>query len=104
MDLFFIDLMLEQVRKGNRIGQSFITQAWNDMVASFNEKFRSQHDKEILKNRYKHFKKQYNDVKILLQHSGFSWDDGREMVTAEDCVWDAYLKVLFIPVNISIFS
>ncbi|XP_022858384.1 uncharacterized protein LOC111379261 isoform X1 [Olea europaea var. sylvestris] len=92
MDLFFIDLMLEQVRKGNRIGQSFITQAWNDMVASFNEKFRSQHDKEILKNRYKHFKKQYNDVKILLQHSGFSWDDGREMVTAEDCVWDAYLK------------
>ncbi|KAL2472390.1 hypothetical protein Adt_40532 [Abeliophyllum distichum] len=92
MDRCFIDLMLEQVRRGNRIGQSFITQAWNDMVASFNENFRSQHDKEILKNRYKHFKKQYNDVKILLEHSGFSWDEGREIVTAEDCVWDAYIK------------
>ncbi|KAI3472998.1 hypothetical protein Pfo_030081 [Paulownia fortunei] len=92
MDRFLIDLMLEQVHRGNRIGQSFITQAWNAMVESFNSNFNSHHDREVLKNRYKHFRKQYNDVRILLQHSGFSWDEGREMVTAEDNVWDAYIK------------
>ncbi|KAL0323963.1 UNVERIFIED_CONTAM: hypothetical protein Scaly_2363400 [Sesamum calycinum] len=89
---FFIDLMLNQVNRGNRIGPSFITQAWNDMVESFNANFNSHHDREVLKNRYKHFRKLYNDVMILLQHKGFSWDEGREMVTAEDHVWDAYIK------------
>ncbi|KAL3819096.1 hypothetical protein ACJIZ3_005001 [Penstemon smallii] len=92
MDNFLIELMLEQVRGGNRIGQSFITQAWNEMVESFNTNFDSHYDKEVLKNRYKHFRKQYNDVRILLQHNGFSWDESREMVTAEDHVWDSYIK------------
>lgn len=96
MDCFLIDLMLEQVHRGNRIGRSFITQAWNDMVKSFNTNFDSNHGNEVLKNRYKHFRKQYTDVRILLQHSGFSWDEGREMVIAEDHVWDDYIKVASI--------
>jgi len=93
MDHYLIDLLLEQVHRGNKLGQTFITQAWIDMVTSFNAKFNSHHDKDVLKNRYKHLKRQYNDVKILLQLSGFSWDETREMVTADDHVWDAYTKV-----------
>lgn len=96
MDRFLIDLLLVQVHEGNRFGQSFISQAWNDMVQSFNANFNSRYGKEILKNRYKYFRKQYNDVKILLQHDGFSWDEDREMVIANDHVWDAYIKVNFI--------
>lgn len=92
MDRYLIDLLLEQVHRGNKLGQTFITQAWIDMVTSFNAKFNSHHDKDVLKNRYKHLKRQYNDVKILLQLSGFSWDETREMVTADDHVWDAYTK------------
>ncbi|XP_059592277.1 L10-interacting MYB domain-containing protein isoform X3 [Vitis vinifera] len=92
MDRYLIDLLLDQVHRGNKLGQTFITQAWADMVASFNSKFRSHHDKDVLKNRFKHLRRQYNDIKILLQQSGFSWDETREMVTAEDHVWDAYTK------------
>lgn len=92
MDRHLIDLLLEQVHRGNKLGQTFITQAWIDMVTSFNAKFRSHHDKDVLKNRYKHLRRQYNDVKILLDKSGFSWDETREMVTADDHVWDAYTK------------
>lgn len=93
MDRYLIDLLLDQVHRGNKLGQTFITQAWADMVVSFNSKFRSHHDKDVLKNRFKHLRRQYNDIKILLQQSGFSWDETREMVTAEDHVWDAYTKV-----------
>ncbi|KAK7351341.1 hypothetical protein VNO77_10715 [Canavalia gladiata] len=93
MDRCFIDLLLEQVKHGNRLGQAFITQAWNDMITSFNERFKSQYDKDVLKNRYKHLRKQFNDVDNLLRQGGFSWDDSREMVAAEDHVWDAYTKV-----------
>lgn len=94
MDHHLIDLLLDQVHKGNKLGQTFISQAWIDMVSSFNLQFKSCHDKDVLKNRYKHLKRQYNDIKTLLQHSGFSWDESREMILAEDHVWDAYIKVI----------
>ncbi|KAM7459599.1 hypothetical protein LguiA_036593 [Lonicera macranthoides] len=93
MDHYLIDLLLDQVHRGNRIGQTFIGQAWNEMVTSFNANFKSHHDKDVLKNRYKHFRRHYNDVKILLEQTGFSWDESREMVTAKDHIWDAYIKV-----------
>ncbi|KAF2313038.1 hypothetical protein P3X46_019255 [Hevea brasiliensis] len=90
MDRYLIDLLLDQVHRGNKLGQTFISQAWIDMVASFNVKFQSHHDKDVLKNRYKHLRRMYNDIKNLLENSGFSWDETREMITAEDHVWDAY--------------
>ncbi|XP_017983022.1 PREDICTED: L10-interacting MYB domain-containing protein isoform X1 [Theobroma cacao] len=92
MDRYLIDLLLDQVHRGNKLGQTFITQAWIDMVTSFNVKFGSHYDKDVLKNRYKHLRRLYNDIKILLEQSGFSWDEARDMVSAEDSVWDAYIK------------
>ncbi|XP_043705936.1 uncharacterized protein LOC122655710 isoform X3 [Telopea speciosissima] len=92
MDRYFIELLLEQVNAGNKIGHTFITQAWVDMVTSFNEKFGSEHDKDVLKNRYKHLRRQYKDITVLLEQSRFSWDETRQMVTADDHVWDAYIK------------
>ncbi|KAF4359328.1 hypothetical protein CsatB_020170 [Cannabis sativa] len=92
MDRYLIDLLLDQVHRGNKLGQTFISQAWMDMATSFNTQFKSCHDKEVLKNRYKHLKRQYNDIKILIKHNGFSWDESREMILAEDHIWDAYIK------------
>ncbi|KAI8027089.1 L10-interacting MYB domain-containing protein [Camellia lanceoleosa] len=92
VDHYLIDLLLDQVLRGNKIGHAFITQAWNEMVKSFNSKFGSHYDKEVLKSRYKHLREQYNDLKILLDQNGFSWDETQEMVTAEEYVWDSYTK------------
>ena len=100
MDRCLIDLLLDQVLRGNKIGQGFITQAWIEMVKLFNMKFGSHFDKDVLKNRYKHLRRQYNDITALLERSGFSWDDTREMVTAEAYVWDSYIQV---PNAISLF-
>lgn len=93
MDRYLIDLLLEQVHRGNKLGQTFITQSWNDMITSFNDKFLSHHDKDVLKNRFKHLRRLYSEIKVLLQHGGFLWDEPRDMVTAEDHIWDAYIKV-----------
>ncbi|KAK9207790.1 hypothetical protein WN944_000137 [Citrus x changshan-huyou] len=92
MDRYLIDLLLEQVHRGNKLGQTFITQSWNDMITSFNDKFLSHHDKDVLKNRFKHLRRLYSEIKVLLQHGGFLWDEPRDMVTAEDHIWDAYIK------------
>ncbi|XWS76609.1 hypothetical protein CRYUN_Cryun01aG0191400 [Craigia yunnanensis] len=92
MDRFFIDLMLEQVQKGNQIDGVFRKQAWIEMIASFNAKFGFNYDMDILKNRHKTLRRQYNVIKNLLELDGFAWDDARQMVTADDNVWQEYIK------------
>ncbi|KAE9586426.1 putative Myb/SANT-like domain-containing protein [Lupinus albus] len=93
MDHYFIDLLLEQMKFGNKAGNTYTPQAWNAMVKSFNDRFKTHYCKENLRNHYKHFKKQFSVVSNLLQLKEFAWNDNKEMVVAEDHVWDAYIKV-----------
>lgn len=96
MERFFIDLMLEHQHRGNRTGHTFNKQAWNEMLTVFNTNFESQYDKDVLKSRYTNLWKLYNDVKCLLDHNGFSWDQTTQMVIGDDeSLWSSYLKVLF---------
>ncbi|KAK8987295.1 hypothetical protein V6N11_027051 [Hibiscus sabdariffa] len=44
-----------------------------------------------IKNRYNVMKKDYGVVKTLLGHNGFGWDETRQMVVADDKVWDNYI-------------
>ncbi|EOA28611.1 hypothetical protein CARUB_v10024832mg [Capsella rubella] len=92
MERFFIDLMLEHLNRGNRTGHTFSKQAWTDMVCVFNSKFGSQYDKDVLKSRYTNLWKQYNDVKSLLDHGGFVWDQTHQIVTGDESLWSLYLK------------
>lgn len=92
MDSFFIDLMVDHMQRGNKVGHTFNKQAWADMLTSFNEKFRSQYDKDFLKNHYNALWKRFNDIKNLLDQSGFSWDDTQNTVVADDYEWDTYIK------------
>ncbi|XP_022159440.1 uncharacterized protein LOC111025861 isoform X3 [Momordica charantia] len=92
MEQYFIDLMLDQVHKGNRMGHTFNKQAWNDMLMMFNAKFGSLYDINILKSRYTNLWKQFNDIRNLLEHEGFSWDNARQMVIAENNIWDSFIR------------
>ena len=93
MDCYLIELLQDQVLRGNKIGHGFVSEAWIEMVGLFNAKFECHHDKDGLRNRYKHLRGRYNDIKVLLDQGGFSCDEMGEMVTAEDYVWDSYTKV-----------
>ncbi|GLT56224.1 hypothetical protein SLA2020_292840 [Shorea laevis] len=92
MDRYFINLLLEQVRKGSKIDGVFRREAWMEMIASFNAKFGFNYDMDILKNRYKTLRRQYNAVNNLLELDGFAWDDTRQMVTADDSLWQDCIK------------
>lgn len=93
MDRYFINLMLAHVHQGNQFDGVFSKQAWVEMISSFHEKFGFEYSLEILKNRYKTLRRQYNLIKSLLQLDGFAWDETRQMVIADDCVWQDYIKV-----------
>ncbi|KAD6120261.1 hypothetical protein E3N88_11532 [Mikania micrantha] len=92
MDRYFIDLMVDQVQKGHQIDGLFCKQAWMAMINSFNARFGFKYDVDILKNRYKTFKKQHNVVNKLLETQGFLWDDFRQMVIADDLAWQDYIE------------
>lgn len=96
MDCYFIDLMVEQASGGNKVDEAFSEQAWAHMVTSFNDKFGLQCDKYFLENRYMFFMKQYNDISNLLNYSGFAWNESQQIVTADDHIWEAYIKVHFL--------
>ncbi|XP_028948627.2 L10-interacting MYB domain-containing protein-like isoform X3 [Malus domestica] len=93
-DNFFIDLMLEQVSKGNKTGHGFRKQAWADMIVLFNNEFGFKYDTDILKNRYKRLRKQYSEMKSLVDQGNFRWDETQQMITADDDVWNNYIKLL----------
>lgn len=103
MDRYFIDLMLEQINKGNKFNDHlFSKRAWKQMTSFFNAKFNFHYEKDVLKNRYKTLRNLYKAVKKLLDQKGFSWDERRQMVTADNNVWDEYIKVLYNSIAISL--
>lgn len=94
MDQYFIELLLDQLGRGNKINNSFNKKTWTDMLDMFNAKFGSQYCKRILKNRFKKLLKYYCEITNLLKQ-GFSWNDQQQMLSADDDVWDAYVKVYY---------
>ncbi|XP_022766930.1 L10-interacting MYB domain-containing protein-like [Durio zibethinus] len=92
-DQYFVELLMDQVQRGNKTGYAFKQQAWVDMITEFNSKFGFKYDIDVLKNRFKRMRKQYNDMRILLAQSGFEWDEAMKMVKADDNTWDEYLKL-----------
>ena len=93
MDPYFVKLLLDQLKKGNKICNIFKKQAWNDMLTLFNGKFGSKYGKSFLKHRFKKLLKYYTDVKSLLEVKGFSWDEIQQKISADDYLWDNYIKV-----------
>lgn len=94
MERYFIDLLLEHLKNGNNVGHTFKRQAWIEMQTMFNAKFGTHYHEKVLKTRYANLWKQFNDVKTILSHIDFYWDDSRQMVVAMDeSAWDAYIKV-----------
>ncbi|XP_057424498.1 uncharacterized protein LOC130718063 isoform X2 [Lotus japonicus] len=92
MDRYLIDLMVEEVRRRNKIDYVRNDQACLDMVVMFKERFGIQFDKNYLKHCCKGLEKLYHKMRSLLEERGFSWDETRQMITACNGVWDAYIK------------
>ncbi|KAG6503365.1 hypothetical protein ZIOFF_035677 [Zingiber officinale] len=74
MDRIFIDAILEQQVNGNRIGDTFTSTAYKDMVVICNEKIEIPLTKDNLKNRIKTLKSHFNSCYDLFKNaSGVQW-------------------------------
>ncbi|PNX78537.1 hypothetical protein L195_g034515 [Trifolium pratense] len=92
MDRVFVELMLDQVRKGNKAGRTFTRQSWGDMAESFNDRFGCHYGKVVLKNRFTVLRRHYDSINVLLGKEGFSWDKREHKVVADDKVWQKCIR------------
>ncbi|KAI3958786.1 hypothetical protein MKX01_023462 [Papaver californicum] len=88
-----VDLMVDEVVKGNKQNNSFGKIAWKNICDKFHNKTGLKWENERLKNRYAVLRKQYNTLKSLLDLNDFIWDESRQAVMATDEVWDTYIRV-----------
>ncbi|KAK7400983.1 hypothetical protein VNO78_12292 [Psophocarpus tetragonolobus] len=94
MDNCLSAILVQQIKQGNRSNFDYRLRpaAFEASVSAINEKFQLYLTKEHIKNRLKTWKKQYDILKELMEQSGFKWDEKRKMVSANDSVWNEYIK------------
>lgn len=96
MDSAFIDAMVTQQEKGNRINGTFTTQAYTNMVEELNTKLQMNLTKNNLKNRLKSLKvyfSQWYDMFRGSSLSGFAWNSDTQLIEADDEVWENLINV-----------
>ncbi|MCL7049859.1 hypothetical protein MKW94_017199 [Papaver nudicaule] len=92
MDKIFTDLMVEQVRQGNRMNNIFNKKAWKYIHDEFNRQTGLNFNRKQLKNHHNVLRRIYGNVRSLLDQEGFSWDETNCMVIAENELWEKSVK------------
>ncbi|PWA62895.1 myb/SANT-like domain-containing protein [Artemisia annua] len=95
MDDEFIRVMLLEKEKGNRIGGTFTSQAYANMVEELNRTLKLNLSRKNLQNRLRTIKEHFAlcyDVFRGTTLSGFSWNPVSELIEAEGEVWKALIK------------
>lgn len=102
-DAYLVELFIEQHNCGRTAYNEFKVEVYKSVTNDFNRKFGMNLEENQIKNRYNVMKKDYGIVKTLLSHPGFAWDDIRQMVVADDKIWDSYIAVCnnFISVDLN---
>ena len=96
MDDAFIQAMLKEQDKGNRVDGTFTSQAYANMVDELSKTLNKDFNKNHLKNRLKtlkdHFAQCY-DIFRGVSLSGFAWNSKTKLFEAEDEVWEALIAI-----------
>ena len=92
-DAYLVELFIDQHNFGRTAYNEFKNEMIRSVTRDFNKKFGMNLEESQVKNRYNVMKKDYGVVKTLLTRAGFGWDESRQMVVADDKVWDSYIAV-----------
>jgi hypothetical protein len=92
-DAYLVELFIDQHNCGRTAYNEFKNEMIRSVTRDFNKRFSMNLEESQVKNRYNVMKKDYGVVKTLLTHTGFGWDESRQMVVADDKVWDSYIAV-----------
>lgn len=93
MDDHYVDLMLEQVRRGNKTGSTFTDHAWAWMVTSFNKTFKLTCDRNFLESRFFTLKKEYKDAQHIVDQKNMARAGIHQSTATNNEVSATHIKV-----------
>jgi len=89
----FIEIMVDEVTKGNMQNGVFHTGTWTSMTAKLNSTTNCSYNKEQLKAQMHRLRAMFHEFYSLLQNTEFGWNAETNIVTASEEIWQNYLKV-----------
>ncbi|XP_010254523.1 PREDICTED: L10-interacting MYB domain-containing protein-like isoform X2 [Nelumbo nucifera] len=89
----FVELMVEQCKKGNRTTTAFSSTGWKEIQKDFNKKTGCNYTDMQLKNKFQKLRLLHKEFKNACKETGFSMDPFRKVILADDGdVWEAYVR------------
>lgn len=88
MDSHLSDILARQVKQDKKVDGNL-----KFVVSSMNTSFQLNLTEDHIMDRLQTWKKQYGVLKEILNQSGFEWDETRQVIVADDSVWNDYIKV-----------
>ena len=92
----FIELMEEEVLKGNKNTTTFTKKSWKYIKDELCARAKRNYSDMQLKNKYNLLKQKHKDFKSLLKETGMGYNAVTGQVSATDEVWDRLIRVNFI--------
>ncbi|RWR73158.1 L10-interacting MYB domain-containing protein [Cinnamomum micranthum f. kanehirae] len=91
-DSFAVGFLVEQKKLGRFSDNGFKKEVWKKCLDELNKRFDISVTPTQLKSHMADLQKRYRIVKSIREQSGFGWDDLLHMCTADDDVWNRYIK------------
>ena len=89
----FIDIMVEEVTKGNMNNGVFPSKVWKIILEKTKSKSGRNFDVKQIKQKFNRLRVKHREFSLLLQHTGFVWDVETNTVTAHEETWRNYILV-----------
>ncbi|KAF4401527.1 hypothetical protein G4B88_001721 [Cannabis sativa] len=89
----FIELMEEEVVKGNRNTTTFTKQSWKRIKEELCAQAKRSYTDKQLRNKYNLLRQKHKDFKSLLKETGIGFSVETGQVTAPDELWDRLIRV-----------
>ena len=89
----FIDIMVNEVNRGNMDSGTFSTTTWRRMSLKVNSQGEKIFNLKQLKQKFNRLRATLREFFDLLKHTGFGWDVETNMVHALEETWQNYIQV-----------
>ncbi|XP_062103445.1 L10-interacting MYB domain-containing protein-like [Humulus lupulus] len=89
----FIELMEEEVLKGNKNTTTFTKQSWKYIKEELCARAKRNYSDMQLRNKYNQLKQKHKDFKSLLKETGMGYNAVTREVSATDEAWDKLIRV-----------
>ncbi|KAL2904160.1 L10-interacting MYB domain-containing protein [Bienertia sinuspersici] len=87
-----LELLAEEVRKGNRPNNTFQTSSFIAATKVISEKFQVNCTPEHVENHMKTVRNTWATISIVRNNSGFGWSNNLMMITTSPTAYDTYIK------------